>query len=334
MGFLRICVVSAALTLAAAVSVLPVQVASAITPDSNVLVPAPGVTVSGTQVVLDATANGGTTQLNFELSGGSLSDSVIATVNTESLWGWATTWNSTTVPNGVYDLLAVPVPPVQVEQSGEISITVNNPAPATAVVLPANNATVSGTTTYFDATASSGVTNVTYELSGGPSDLNDVQVATGTGTLFGWLAVWNTTTVPNGNYTLQSVASYSSGVTGTSAPIGFAVDNAPPTTNVLIPADGSTLDDAKGYVLDASASPGVTKVSIEVTIAGEVETAPTTPTIYGWIAVLPPVQPCPQCSPVPVLSTIQSVASYPGGVSGTSPNVNITIIYYLEIVEP
>ena len=58
----------------------------------------------------------------------------------------------------------------------------------------------------------------------------------------------------------------------------------------------------------------------------------STPTIYGWIAVLSASQPCPQCSPIPVLSTIQSVASYPGGVSGTSPTDNVTTIIYLEVI--
>jgi hypothetical protein len=203
--------------------------------------------------------------------------------------------------------------------------------PSTFVAIPSNDAAVSGTSQILDAGASSGVTQVQYEITGGT--LTNSVIATATPTIYGWLAKWNTTTVTNGTYTLQSVAT-SNGVSGTSGPLSIAVDNAPPTTTVVIPADGSTLDSAKGYVIDAIASPGVTKVSIEVTIAGVVETVPTTPTIYGWIAVLSPSQPCPQCSPIPVLSTIQSVASYPGGVSGTSPTVNVTIIFYLEIVEP
>ena len=98
-------------------------------------------------------------------------------------------------------------------------------APATSVVLPANNATLSGTTTYLDTTASPGVSNVIYELSGGPSEVSDVQIATATPTLYGWLTAWNTTTVPNGTYTLNSVASYAGGVSGTSAGISVTVTN-------------------------------------------------------------------------------------------------------------
>ena len=193
--------------------------------------------------------------------------------------------------------------------------------PSTFVAIPSNNATVSGTSQILDAGASSGVTQVQYEITGGT--LTDSVIATATPSIYGWVAKWNTTTVANGTYILQSVAT-SNGASGTSAPVSIAVNNAPPSTDVVIPADGSTLGSAMGSVVDASASPGVTKVSIGVTIAGIMNMVPTTPTIYGWIAVLPPSLPCPQCSPIPVPSTIQSVASYPGGVSGTSPTVSMS----------
>jgi hypothetical protein len=50
-------------------------------------------------------------------------------------------------------------------------------------------------------------------------------IATATPTYYGWLAQWNTTTVPNGTYTLQSVASYGGEVSGTSTPITVTVHN-------------------------------------------------------------------------------------------------------------
>ena len=59
----------------------------------------------------------------------------------------------------------------------------------------------------------------------GPANLSDDVIATGTPTLYGWLAGWNTTGVANGTYTLQSVASYAGGVTGTSPPITLTVAN-------------------------------------------------------------------------------------------------------------
>jgi len=462
----RVFVVTAALALAAAMSALPVQTASAQPPSTQVVVPATGASVSSTQVVLDAFASPGVTQVQFELTGGTLSDSLIATA-TPTEYGWVALWNSTTVANGTYTLQSVatadgssatspgisittwqcttsaaqgdcPYPqdseiegnvdgqnpevdqnvwspingwsqtlyanspadwqvvasepagntavvtypntsawvnvdniPVdsynttvssfnetmphnaqttawamydlwfnnwndevmiqydftnnadcdsstvvannvtfggsngvpaqqwhlcdfglpsagsggcpagpnctldwklgptegagkQSESSGSIDIkamidwleyTGYLPArstwtalsdgweicstggqnetfamndfsvsatPSTSVIIPSNNATVSGTQ-LLDATASAGVTSVQYEVTGG--SLDDAVVATATATYYGWLAAWNTASVPDGTYTLQSVASYGGGVSGTSPPITVTVNN-------------------------------------------------------------------------------------------------------------
>jgi PQQ-like domain len=96
------------------------------------------------------------------------------------------------------------------------------PPPTTYVAIPSNNATVSGAQ-LLDAGASPGVTQVQYEVSGGT--LNHSVIATATPTYYGWLANWNTTTVPNGTYALQSVASYGGEVSGTSTPITVTVQN-------------------------------------------------------------------------------------------------------------
>ena len=161
------------------------------------------------------------TKVQYELSGGSLSDSVIATA-TPTIYGWLASWNTTTVPNGSYTLQSVASSGGLTGTSPGITISVNNPPPTTSVVLPSNNATSSGNQ-YLDAVASSGVTKVQFELSGG--SLTNAVIATATPTIYGWLAAWNTTTVLNGSYTLQSVASYAGGVSGTSAPITVSVTN-------------------------------------------------------------------------------------------------------------
>ena len=108
----------------------------------------------------------------------------------------------------------------------------------------------------LDAGASSGVTSVQFEITGG--SLNDDVIATATPSIYGWLANWNTTAVPNGTYTLQSVAAYGGGVSGTSSGITITVANSPPSTNVGIPSNGATVSGSQ--ILDASASSGVTSV--------------------------------------------------------------------------
>ena len=50
-------------------------------------------------------------------------------------------------------------------------------------------------------------------------------IATATPSIYGWLATWKTTAVPNGTYTLQSVAAYGGGVSGTSSGITITVAN-------------------------------------------------------------------------------------------------------------
>ncbi len=93
-----------------------------------------------------------------------------------------------------------------------------------------------------------------YEITGGT--LSGSVIAKGAAWIFGWLAEWNATTVPNGTYVLQSIASYSGGVTAASSPVTITVDNPPPTTTVLLPASGATLDSLNTMVFDAPRRPG------------------------------------------------------------------------------
>jgi hypothetical protein len=199
--------------------------------------------------------------------------------------------------------------------------------PSATVVIPASGAAVSGTSQVLDAAASSGVTQVKYEITGGT--LSDWVIATATPTIYGWIALWNTTGVANGTYALQSVAS-SNGVSGSSPPDTIIVNNPTPSTTVIIPASGATMDTTKGVVWDAVASPGVTSVSFVSMANGVTQTNTAIPTIYGWVYVVStPSQPCNGCIPYYFPITIQSVASYSGGVSGTSQPVNATIVFYL-----
>jgi hypothetical protein len=204
---------------------------------------------------------------------------------------------------------------------------------STTVTVPTNTNTVSGTSQVLDAVASSKAIRVRYEITGG--SLTDSVIATATPTYYGWLALWNTTMVANGSYSLQSVASYARGVNVTSPVITITVVNAPPNTTVLVPANGTTMDTANMVVWDAVASPGVTTVSFVATptAPGFVpETIPATPTVYGWVAIISTGgPPCSGCSPVSVPLSIQSVASYPGGVSGTSRPINATEIIHVPV---
>ena len=193
-----------------------------------VVLPSKDASLSGT-TVLDATASPGLNAVQFELSGGSLSDRVIATA-TPTLYGWLAQWNTTSVPNGTYALQSVSTYQGGVTAKGGVSavspavtVTVANAPPTTTVLIPGSGSSLSGISSLLDASASANVTRLTYELSGG--SLSGQVIATATPTLYGWLAQWNTTSVPNGTYALQSVAVSSGGVSGTSPAVSVTVAN-------------------------------------------------------------------------------------------------------------
>jgi hypothetical protein len=108
--------------------------------------------------------------------------------------------------------------------SSGVSITVNNsPPPTTSVIVPSNGATLSGTAAPLDATASN-ATSVEFWLFGGSYGYSGHLVGTAALTYYGWIYSWNTTTVPNGSYTLVSDASGSGGSTFSSG-VSITVHN-------------------------------------------------------------------------------------------------------------
>jgi hypothetical protein len=75
----------------------------------------------------------------------------------------------------------------------------------------------------LDATASN-ATSVQFLLFGGTYGLTGHLVGTATPTIYGWIYVWNTTTVPNAAYVLLSDASGPGGNTVSSG-VSITVNN-------------------------------------------------------------------------------------------------------------
>jgi photosystem II stability/assembly factor-like uncharacterized protein len=143
------------------------------------------------------------------------------------------TWNSQSVPSGIDTLPGVTCPTTltcfasgrAVGAVGAVVLTESTTRPTTSVVIPAKGATVSGASVLLDASASSpnGIGSAVFEVSG--MGLSHRAVATGTSSVYGWYASWNTTAVPNGTYRLQSVATDAQGFSAESAPITITVKN-------------------------------------------------------------------------------------------------------------
>jgi peptidoglycan/LPS O-acetylase OafA/YrhL len=94
----------------------------------------------------------------------------------------------------------------------------------TAVQRPTDGSTLSGTT-LLDASATDNVhvTKTDFVLTGGGS--GGRVIATGAGSFYGFIAYWNTTTVPDGTYSLQSGAYDSAGKVARSKPVTVVINN-------------------------------------------------------------------------------------------------------------
>ncbi len=190
--------------------------------------------------------------------------------------------------------------------------------PTTSVLIPSKGTTLSGTAATLDASASN-ATSVEFLLFGGSYGLNGNVLCMATPTKYGWLCSWNTTTVPNGSYTLVSVASNGSQFTASSG-VSIAVKNPLPTTAVLIPSKGATLSGSTA-TLDASAS---NTTSVEFLLFGGTYglsghvLCTATATIYGWVCSW-------DSTTVPNGSyVLVSLASSPAG-STASAGVSVTV---------
>jgi alpha-tubulin suppressor-like RCC1 family protein len=195
-------------------------------PTTTVNIPSNGATVSG-DIWLGASAQSvvGVKSVSYEVSGGSVSNLVVSSSG-NSEWGWIGAWDTTDVANGTYTLQSVATDTNgNSAPSPGVSVTVDNLPLHTQVLVPSNGATLNGTGAVLDAIASgtSDVTGVQFEVTGG--SLSGHVVGTAGATIYGWIALWDTTTVPNGSYTLQSVATETGGTTATSPGITINVTN-------------------------------------------------------------------------------------------------------------
>jgi hypothetical protein len=190
-------------------------------PTTSVLIPANGATLSGS-TYLDASASNATS-VEFLLSGGTYGYSapVICTA-TPTLYGWLCRWNTSTVPNGSYVLVSEAFNSSGSAFSSGVNITVKNPLPTTSVLIPRNGAKLSGFT-LLDATARI-ASSVEFRLFGGIYGYDGPVICTALRTIFGWLCVWNTRTVPDGSYVMLSEASNTAG-SALSSGVSITVNN-------------------------------------------------------------------------------------------------------------
>ena len=207
---------------------LPVNPTTTLTELNTALVaPSTGAYLSGTKSLSAMTTDNVTiTKVEFRLVGGVLSGRLLATGSPLGS-DWVASWDTTSLPDGPYSIQSVAY-----DSSGSVSysvpvlIGIDNTPPATTVLVPSSGATLSGHQALDASAAGSGkvpISRVEFHLTGGA--LNNTLVATAGPTLYGWLAAWDSTSVPNGSYSLVSVATDAAGNTGTSSPVPVTVAN-------------------------------------------------------------------------------------------------------------
>ena len=133
--------------------------------------------------------------------------------------------NVTTTTKNTVTVSAFPSPypsgaPVTSAPSSATAIVAS---PTTAVLIPSNWSIQSGKNALLEASASAGVTSVSFTLTGWR--LTDDVISAAALTPSGWVGHWDTTTVPNGIYLLRSVASYPNDQSGTSPGVLIFVVN-------------------------------------------------------------------------------------------------------------
>ena len=177
-------------------------------PSTSITAPLANSTVSGL-VAVDVTAadNVGVSRVDLRLNG--------STVASDSVAPFGFSWDSSTVANGMNNLVAYAFDAAG-NSAGSTTVTVNvsNPvkalpadtvAPAISITNPANGAKVSGTLNIAtSASDNAGAAGIKQTLS-----INGTQVASGSGSTLSYS--WNTRKAAVGNHTIQAIAQDAAG---------------------------------------------------------------------------------------------------------------------------
>jgi hypothetical protein len=164
--------------------------------------------------------------------------------------------------------------------SAPVTITVSNPSPPTVnITSPESGATISGMLTVTATGSNLEIAGVQFKYNGidlGPEDITAPYSVTA-----------DTTTVPDGSYTLTAVARDTTGNLTTSAPVTITVSNpsdiTPPTVSITSPANGATVSGTITVTASAADDVGVAGVQFQyngINLGAEDTIAPYSATAF------------------------------------------------------
>jgi thermitase len=237
--------------------------------------PAGGAVLSGASAIqVSASDNVAVTSVIVTANG--------TTVGSATAAPYTFNWNTTTVPNGVYALIATAKDAAGNVQTTSISVSVSNATPDTqsptvAITSPASGAILSGTAgVQISASDNVGVASV---------------IVTANGAMIGSSAAppyafnWNTTAAANGSYTLTATARDAAGnVTSASIIVSISnivADTQAPTVSFTAPANGASVAGTIVIQLSASDNVGVATVVLAANGA-QVGSSAVAPHAFSW----------------------------------------------------
>ena len=188
-------------------------------PKVSISTPTGGATVSGSvTVTATATDDVAVKSVQFMLDGANIGAPVTASP-------YSMVWNTSSVTNSAHRLTAVARDTADnTAVSPDVAVTVNNAdttLPIVAISTPTGGATLAGSVAVVaTATDNVGVASVQFLLNGG--NLGSLVTAAP------YTVLWNTSTLPNGIYTLAARARDAAGNIKVSAAVTVTVSNASP----------------------------------------------------------------------------------------------------------
>jgi chitodextrinase len=250
-------------------------------PTVSIASPAAGATISGTAVILSATAsdNVGVAGVQFKVDGTSVGSQVTTAPYMYAL-------NTTTLSNANHNLTAVATDMAgNSATSAVVTVKVNNTVPDTtpptvSMTAPANGATVSSTVA-VSANASDNVAVASVQF-----QLDNANV--GTPVLAApYTYSWNTTKSNNGAHTLRAIATDTSNNSTTSASVTVTVNNGPtdttpPTVSMTAPANGATVSNTVTVSANASDNVAVASVQFQLDNVNLGSADTVAPYTYSW----------------------------------------------------
>ncbi|HEY6503024.1 MAG TPA: Ig-like domain-containing protein [Chitinophagaceae bacterium] len=188
-------------------------------PTVNITEPAAGTVLGTINVSANAADNVGIAGVQFLLDGNNLgAEDLIAP--------YTVAWNTTTITDGSHTLTARARDAAgNITTSTGVVVTVANDTqfPTVNITAPAAGNVTGTINVTANATDNVGVVGVQFLLNGSNLGAEDISSP--------FSVSWNTTTVPNGNYTLTARARDASGNTTTSAAVNVIVNN---NTNLIV----------------------------------------------------------------------------------------------------